>query len=221
MKKYTMILTLLFALASGEAFAGGPWLRWFQLVKPVPAQAVMEHQLWVAPLLGSATLLKSAAALNNGSATTISTFLAQPDFARNIVLTVGGTAASVAAGTAVVTGTSISGAVISENFAISLNQAGATTGAKAFKSVVSVVFPATTGAGATLSIGSGAKLGLPRCVANAGDYDWSEFGGVFDATRGTLAVSASAMESNTFQSNSALNGSSNVDLFYVQNYGCF
>jgi hypothetical protein len=83
------------------------------------------------------------------------------------------------------------------------------------------VFPQASGAGVTLSIGTGTKLGITRCVKNAGDYDFDEFGGVYATTRGTMAVSATAVESNTFTPNSAPDGSHDVDLFYVQNFRCY
>lgn len=187
----------------------------------LPTQAMVEHYNWHNPAAASATLLASGSALTNGSATTISSFSAQPDFPRNIVLTTGGTTANIGAGTAVVSGTNIFGAAISENFTITSAQNGATTGAKAFASVTSVVFPAATGTGATVSVGSGSKLGLKRCVARAGDYVFSEFGAAYETTRGTLAISASAVESNTFIPNGSMDGAHDVDLFYVQNFACF
>lgn len=220
MKQFMLFLAIIVATVATPAWASGPWQRFYQNIK-LPSQAVLEHMSWAAPAVASTTLLKNAATLATSAATTISSFSAQPDFARNIVLTVGGTAASVGAGTAVVSGTNILGQAISENFTITLHQAGATTGAKAFKTVTSVVFPATSGSGATLSIGTGVKLGLSHCAANAGDYVFSEFAGAYDSTRGTLAVSSSAVESNTFSGNSAPDGSSAVDLYYLQNYACY
>lgn len=191
----------------------------YQDVK-LPTQAMLEHVTLTAPVAASSTLLKNAAAANNGASTTISSFSAQPDVARNIVITPGGTTANVGAGTAVVSGTNVFGKSISENFTISAAQSSASTGSKAFKTVTSVVFPATTGASVTISVGTGSKLGMPRCLNHAGEYVFSEFAGAYDSTRGTMAVNATAVESNTFIPNSSLDGSSNVDVFYVQNFRC-
>lgn len=208
------------AMLANTAFANGPWIVHYQDEKN-PTQVMTEHDSWAAPLAASATRLKSGAAISSTAATTITSFAAQPDFARNITLTPTGTTANVAAGTAVVSGLSIFGKAISENFAITSTQSTATTGAKAFASVSKVVFPQASGSGVTLSIGIGSKLGLRRCMKQSGDYDFSVFGGVFDATRGTIAANATAIESNTFTDNSALDGSSAVDLYYIQNFRCY
>jgi hypothetical protein len=208
------------AILPSIAFAG-PWHSNFQDQK-YPSQVALEHYSWLTPAAASAALLKSGAAVTNAAGTTtVTTFLAQPAVPRNIVITTGGTTASIAAGTAVVTGTNIFGQSISENFTISADQNGATTGSKAFKSVTSVVFPAGDGAGATFSVGTGAKLGIPRCADDAGDYVFSIFDGAYESTRGTFAVDSTHVESNTFTPNGSPNGSKVVQLFYVQNYRCF
>lgn len=212
-------LTLIAVAVIPTANAAGPWQRMPSNIK-LPSQQVIEAQLWVNPAAASSTYYKSGGALTNGSATTF-TGLTAPDYARNVVLTPGGTTANIGAGTAVVTGTAINGKVISENFTISAAQSSASTGSKAFATITSVQFPAATGSGATLSIGTGTKLGLKRCVADAGNYGWSSFGGAYDSTRGTLAADAANMEGNTFISNSSLDGAHNVQLFYVQNYACY
>lgn len=219
--KNFIFLSLL--LVSSSAFANGPWNRMFQNIK-LPTQAVMEHKIWVNPAAASATKLVSAGTAATSLATTFTTFAAQPDFPRNIVITPGGTTANVGAGTAVVTGLNILGKTITENFAITSTQSTATTGVKAFASVSSVTFPATTGSAVTVSIGTGTKMGLIHCTDFAGDYVFSMFGGAYDATRGTFVasgVSTPAVESNTFAPNSAADGAHNVDLFYVQNFRCY
>lgn len=214
---FIMLMTLLFAEVS---HAGFPMQRLFQDIK-LPSQAQAEHDSWTAPAASSASLLKSGQSLTSGSVTTVSTFTAQPDFPRNIVLTTGGTTASVGAGTAVVSGTNYFGSAITENFTITAAQNGATTGAKAFKTVSSVQFPAATGSGATFSIGSGTKFGIKRCMDKAGFYEFSVFNSAYETTRGTMAVSATAIESNTFIPNGTPDGTKDLDLFYIQNFRCF
>lgn len=220
MKSLLFIVIFLFvALTTNTAFAG-PWHVNYQDQK-MPSQSMIEHDTWTNPVAASASNIKLAAAISNSAATTITVFSAQPDVARNIQLTPTGTTANVGAGTAVVTGTNIFGKTISENFTIASTQSTATVGLKAFRTVSSVVFPQATGTGVTLNIGVGSKLGVRRCLTNAGDYVMSEFGGAYDATRGTLANSATAVESNTFVDNSAVDGAHNVDLFYVENFRCW
>lgn len=218
MKKFLTFLTLITVFVATMAHAA---IRPFYQDVKLPTQAMLEHFSVANPAAASATLLKNAGAANNGSSTTFSTFSAQPDFARNIVITPAGTTANVGAGTAVVTGTNTFGKTITENFTISATQSTATTGSKAFKTVTSVLFPATTGAGVTVNIGTGTKLGMPRCLNDAGDYAWSKYGGAYESTRGTMAVSASAIESNTFVPNGSMDGAHNIDVYYVQNFRCF
>lgn len=221
MTKTLVFLSVLFATVfASNTFANGPWEVRFQNMK-LPSQALMEHYVWASPVLGSTTLMLGAQALSTNAATSFSSFSAQPDFPRNVVITPGGSTNSIAAGTAVVTGTNIYGKVISENFALTNNQTSATTGSKAFASVTSVAIPATDGASAQISVGVGQKLGVPRCLNNAGEYAFSEFNGAYETTRGTMAVNSTTVESNTFAPNGTMDGSKNVDLFYVQNFRCY
>lgn len=219
MKTFGLFVALVVAIVAAPVRSEAAIQRIFQDIK-LPTQVMLEHYTWATPAAASATLLTNAGALATSAATTITSFSAQPDVPRNIVLTTGGTTANIGAGTAVVSGTNIYGKAITENFTISSAQNGATTGAKAFASVTSVLFPATTGASATVSVGSGTKLGLPRCMADAGKYVFSEFNSAYETTRGTAAASASAVESNTFIPNGTPDGSKPVELFYVQNFLC-
>lgn len=221
MTKLSVFLAVLFATVSiPNTFANGPWEVRFQNMK-MPSQAMLEHYVWASPVLGSTTLLLSAQVLPTIAAQQFTSFSAQPDFPRNIVISAGGSTNSFAAGTATVVGTNIFGKVISEDFTIASNQTGSVTGSKAFASVTSVYIPPTDGALAQVSVGVGQKLGIPRCMNNAGDYVFSEIGGVYETTRGTMAVGSTTVQSNTFTSNGTMDGSKNVDLFYVQNFRCY
>jgi hypothetical protein len=91
---------------------------------------------------------------------TITSGITNPDVPRNLTITTGGTTANIAAGSVVIYGTNIEGKPISENFTMADNLNGSVTGNKAFKTVTSVVFPAADGTAATISVGTGAKLGL-------------------------------------------------------------
>ncbi len=211
------LMLLLAGLFATEAFAYV--VPTYRDLKPA-TQQMIERQTIAAPLLAVTTRLTNAHASSASVTTTISSFTAQPDVPRNIVITTGGTTADCKLATVVVNGTNAYGKTISENFAITDNQNGATTGVKAFKTVTSVVIPAQDGGGCSYSVGTGAKLGFNHCMATADYFLHAGFGGVKEATAPTIVTSASAVESNTATLNSALDGSSNVLLFYMQNFAC-
>lgn len=138
--------------------------------------------------------------------TTVTKFLAQPPYPRNLTITPGGTTADVKAGSITVTGTNIKNEVISEDFAFLENATAATVGAKAFKSVTSVVIPAQDGAGATFDVGFGDKLGLPF-MADENTVIQVVVDGVIETTAPTVVFDVDEIEKNTVDLNSALDGS--------------
>jgi hypothetical protein len=171
---------------------------------------------WTNVATASATLLKTGQATSASVTTTVTSFAAQPDVARNIVITPGGTTADVPAGDVVVTGTNTRGETITENFTFAANASSATTGSKAFKTVTSVVFPVQDGAAATYDIGTGVKLGLSRKMT-ADKYINGSCDGTYEATRATVAYSASAVESNTVTFNTAPNATRDYVANYISN----
>lgn len=216
--KIQLFFTMLFAMfctMSAHAYV----VPTFRDLKPA-TQVMVEKQTVAAPVVASATRLKALTATSASVTTTFTTFTLQPDVARNITVTTGGTTADCAAGTVVVSGTNFYGASISENFSISADQAGATTGSKAFKTVSSVLIPIQDGAACTYSVGVGSKLGLKNCLASADHFFHAGLGGVKEATAPTIAANASAVESNTATLNGTLDGSKNVILFFAQNFAC-
>lgn len=220
MRTFSFVFMIMVSALFAQAAVAGPWDRMDQNIK-LPSQSVLDHDNWLIPLGASASRVKIGAAISSSAATTISSFTNQPDYPRNIVLTPTGTTSNVGAGTAVVNGTNIYGKSISENFTIASTQSTATTGAKAFKSISSIVFPQASGAGVTLSIGIGAKLGLLHCLDDAGKYVFSEFNSAYETTRGTAVADASHVESNTFAPNGSMDGAKPVDAFYIQNFRCY
>ncbi|WP_352416378.1 hypothetical protein [Oscillibacter ruminantium] len=133
-------------------------------------------------------------------------FVAQPPCARNLTVTVAATtAAHVKAAEIVVTGKNIAGETITENFTPTDDAPATLTGTKAFASVDSVSIPKQDGASVTVDVGFGELIGLPyklakkRVLLTLND-------GVVD-TAPTLAISASALESNTVDFNGSLDGS--------------
>jgi len=158
--------------------------------------------------------LKVATAVSADSTVTLVP-TAQPVCARNITLTADGTAGSIKAVAAIVTGKNIDGETITETMpAFTVDTAGSVTGSKAFASVDKVDVPAMDGAGVTVSIGHGEKLGLPYLLPTNTVLFGSK-GATREADAPTVAVSATAIESNTIDFNSALDGTEMHAYFVV------
>lgn len=131
-------------------------------------------------------------------ASTVTTFLAQPPCPRNVTIV----ASDAQTGKATITGTNIAGATISEE--LTINGATPVVGSKAFKTITSIALPVKAGT-ETVDVGWGSKIGLPvklsRNTVLAAYLDKAR-----EATAPTVAVSATALESNTVTLNSSLNG---------------
>jgi len=215
--KKTILFTLVVGLVALVAEAS---FKRMPIDAKFPTQEVLQHQTITSPAASSTAYILSANAGGGASGTTVTTFLAQPDVARNLVLTPGGTTADVAAGNVVVTGRDAKGRVITETLALIANQSTATTGNKAFKTITSVQFPAEDSPyGASFSLGIGEKLGLNRCLNGTGYF----IKGLVDGavlTGETVAINATEMASNTVIPNPAANGSRVFDFLFIQNFRC-
>lgn len=192
-------------------------------LKPA-SQVMLERQDFGTPVVASTTrLTNGGAGPTSAAAATITSFTLQPDVPRNIVITPGGTTGDIETCNISVNGTNYFGRNISETFAFSADASSAVTGAKAFKTVSSVAFPANCESGgfaATWSIGVGEKLGLKRCMAIAGDWAWSSVGGVYETTRATIVADADEVEKNTADFNGTMDGSARFLGTFVQNFAC-
>ncbi len=168
---------------------------------------------YTAPALGGATAVH-AAVTDTGVDQTISTAITNPDVPRNVTATAGGTAADVKAIQVIVTGTNVYGEAITETLpAFTVNTTGSVTGSKAFATVTSITIPAHDGTGATTSVGTGVKIGLPvRLSRNT--VVAAFLNGVKEGTAPTVAVSSTAVESNTITLNSALAGTDVIVDYY-------
>lgn len=196
---------------------------YYQDIK-LPTQKMIEFQAIENPAAASTSnaLLNSAGA-TSAAAATISSFLAQPDVPRNLVLTPTGTTTDVEACNVVASGTDINSNAITETLAFSANASSATTGNKAFKTITSLAFPANCESGsfgATWSLGYGEKLGVKRCMDKAGHILFSTLNGAKEATAPTMAADASVVSLNTADYNGAMNGSNDFELFFMQNFRC-
>jgi len=155
-----------------------------------------------------------AAVTDNGAQRVITTAITQPSVPRNITATSGGTATDIKAIQVIIAGTNYKDEAITETLPVfTENTATTVVGAKAFKTVTSITIPAHDGVGATTAIGFGEVLGLPDKLAhNTVLKAYAD--NALEGTAPTVTVSTTAIESNTFDLNTALN-SKVVDLYYL------
>lgn len=146
------------------------------------------------------------AALDGAAHATTTTGITNPAVPRNITATAGGTAGDIKAVQVVITGTNYADEVITETLpAFTVDTPGTVEGSKAFKTITNINVPAHDGTGATTIIGWGDKLGLPYLLAHNTVLK-TYLNNTLEGTAPTVAVSAAAIESNTIDLNSALDG---------------
>ena len=134
--------------------------------------------------------------------------------AKNITATAGGVAADVKAVQVIVEGFDIAGTAITETLpAFTVDTLGTVAGSKAFASVTKVTVPAMDGAGVTVSIGFGEKLGLPYKLS-ANTLLMSFENGTKEAVASTVTVDAVNISGNTIDINTALQGRA-VDAYFI------
>lgn len=137
----------------------------------------------------------------------VTTGFVAPPCTRNITATVGGTAGSIKAVQVILEGTNDLDEAITETLpAFTADTAGTVLGSKAFKTVTKATIPAMDGAGVTVTIGFGEKLGIPYKLPTNTCLLGSK-AAVIEATPPTVVVSPTAIEGNTIDFNSALDGS--------------
>jgi hypothetical protein len=138
--------------------------------------------------------------------TTVTTFLAQPPYPRNITILPGGTTGDVKASTITVHGTNFADKAISEDFAFLADATAAKVGVKAFKTITSIVIPAQDGANATFDVGWGDVMGLPF-FADENRVLRALDDGVVETTAPAVTFHATELEKNTVDLHTANNGS--------------
>ena len=164
-------------------------------------EAFIAHES-IKAVLGSTKTIHATVTCGEAAAD-ITTAITQPDVPRNLVVT--GNAGATEKIT--ITGTNAAGAVITEDF--TLSGTNAQTGAKAFKTVTNIHTPIGTH---TAAIVCGNVLGLINKLA-VSTMLFKFFNNATDS--GTVAVSASALESNTYAPAGTLDGTKLVDLYYI------
>lgn len=217
--KYLPLLILFFA---STAFAINI-KRFFQDIK-LPSQQMVEKQTFTNPAAaGTADILSANTGPSSSAAATVTSFVAQPDVPRTIIITPGTSTGDVAECTITVSGTDILGATMSETFPFVADQSGARRGNKAFNTVTSVAWPANCEDApfvATWSIGYDESLGVKRCMSNKGDVVHSLLNGDKEGTAPTVLVDDDEVEKNVADFNGTMNGSNDFVLYFFQNYQC-
>lgn len=185
---------------------------------------MVEKQTFTNPIaLSTSYIVSGTAGATSAAVASLSTFTNQPDVPRVLLITPGTSTVDVGTCTITVSGTNFLNQSISEDFTFTNNTSGGKAGAKAFKTVSSASWAASCEDGsfaATWSIGVGESLGLKNCLDSAGHIVQSTIDGTKEATAATMAVNASVVESNTADFNGTMNGASDFELFYFQNFRC-
>ena len=180
----------------------------------VLAGYVSRYTVAAASATVSSTTGIHAAVTDTAVQVVVTTGITQPSVPRNVTATSGGTAGDIKAIQVIVAGTNFAGEAITETLPVfTADSATTVVGSKAFKTVTSITIPAHDGTGATTAVGFGEKLGLPDKLP-ANTVLMASLAGVREGTAPTVAVSASALESNTVDLDSALN-SSEVIIWYI------
>lgn len=127
------------------------------------------------PVAASATNLLAATASSVAVQTYLTAALGSAGkaallaYPRNIYFTTAGSTASDAPATATIVGTDIDGNALTET--VNIAQTATTAiGVKAFKTITSITYSAGDGAGATVSIGVGVKMGLSKSVKSRAGF---------------------------------------------------
>jgi len=180
-----------------------------------PDRSFIAHIEWTAlEALAASTTGVHAAVTCNGSTQVITTAITNPEVPRSITATAGGTGTDIGAIQVTIAGTNINDEVISEVLPVfTVDTPGSVEGNKAFKTVTSISIPAHDGLAATTAIGWGDKLGLPYAEEEIPCID-SFLNSVHEGTAAAITASATAIESNTIDLNSALNATK-VDAYLV------
>ncbi|MHB1654133.1 MAG: hypothetical protein ACYCVD_16905 [Desulfitobacteriaceae bacterium] len=176
-------------------------------VPGVTCSWVQEANYELSPVAISNTAVLAATTLT-AQVQTIIAGITNPDVVRNVVAK---GAIATSTGNVVVTGTDYAGNSISETFLLS----GTTvvSGSKAFATVTQIILPVSSGAGDSVSVGVGSKLGLPFTLTkNTVRVAYNN--NVLESTNPTVTVDAVNLCNNTVTLASTLAGNG-IDIYLV------
>ncbi len=223
MKVITIFIMTLLTLVLSTANAQNV-KRLDQYVKLPAGQSVIETQDFTNLAAASQGYVFASAAANTSAAAVVKTTgIVNPDSARNVTLDPEGATQYVNACTVVVAGTDILNHSITEDFVFAASAAAVVTGAKAFKTVTSVTFPAdceVSPYSTTWSLGVGEKIGLKRCMDVNADWLQSALNGTLE-TRATITASAGVVSANTADFVGSMQGSNDFKGYFLQNFQCY
>jgi hypothetical protein len=137
--------------------------------------------------------------------TTVTEFVNPMPYARNVTIV----ASATQTGKATVYGTNIANQPISEE--LTINSDTPVVGAKAFKTVTSVVLPIKAGT-ETIDLGWGEKIGLPY-IMDVKPLAFAMQGGAIETTAPTLTIDSDELEKNVIDLNSNLDSTKAVDIY--------
>jgi hypothetical protein len=135
-------------------------------------------------------------------------FSAQPDYCRTILLT----PSKTTNGTAVIVGTDMAGAALTQSHTWTSSGA-AYTSTYAFKTVTKLAFHNFT-SGTTFKAGTADQLGL-NTKRGFNDVLYTLLNGVLEGTPATVTTSSTILASNTIDLNSAYSNTSPVSVYYL------
>lgn len=162
----------------------------------------------------SSTTAVHAAVTDNGGVQEVTTAITNPDVPRNITATSGGTATDIKNVKVTITGTNAFGETITEELPVfTENSATTVEGSKAFATVTKIKIPAHDGTGATTAVGFANKLGLGAKLSR-NTVIAAALANVREGTAPTVAVSSTAVESNTVKLSTSLNETAVIVDFY-------
>jgi len=209
------LISLVMILTSFNSFAATEVMR---RNLRLPSQEVL-NKYEVTPLAANSNLILDDVP-QGATDSIITTFLAQPDVARNLVLTTGGTTADIKAGNVIVTGLNSDGQEISETFILTDDLNGSVVGELAFLKVLSVSIPAGQSPfGGTIDLGIGTKIGLPKCLDGSGFFIKGLVDGIALPSQ-VVSWGPDTLEDNTVVPNPLPNGSRKFTFLFVQNFKC-
>lgn len=186
----------------------------------LPTQKVLEYQIISNAVASDADrIIDGNAGADDASSVTVSSFLAQPDVPRTLVVTPKDSLGDVKEGDVVVTGKNARGQVITESFSFTDDDSVAKEGTKAFASVSSISFPQEDSPYATnWDVGVSTKLGFKWCMDSSPMVIKAWIG----STAETITVTADAdeLEKNIFTPTNVPDASRDYELLFIQNFRC-
>lgn len=172
-------------------------------------RAFLAHEVWLTPATASTTAIGTLAC--GTGPITYTTGFNNPDVARALVLSGSNTSATDSTSVVTIYGLNRAGAAISEALIMPATTL-TTSGSKAFAAVTSIVCPTAANSQTGVKIGTLDKLGLPYASDRTTVLStW--LNNVLEGTAPAVTRSGTALESNTLDLNSALNGT-RVDVYF-------